>query len=312
MSEILATLAPVVLLVATGAVLLQRGFYDDRFRRNLDRLVYWVSVPGLIIPKLAAQATVNPEAAVVTYALLGATVGAMIVAYALARALRLPPPARGVFVQAGFRGNLAFLALPVIVLAVADTRFVPEQVETLAVLVLAPMMLFYNIAAVVVLELARSHLAWPVIPKVIRSILSNPILLSAVAGIVLGVTRTPIPAPIRETLTLVGATAAPLALLSLGGTLIIYEVRALLVRALGAALVKVAVVPFLAWTAGRALAIDDDGMVVLMVYASSPTAVASYVMASQLGGDEALAASALVMSTILSAGSLAAALTWAV
>ena len=87
MSEILATLAPVILLVATGAVLLQRGFYDDRFRRNLDRLVYWVSVPGLIIPKLAAQATVNPEAAVVTYALLGATVGAMIVAYALAWAL---------------------------------------------------------------------------------------------------------------------------------------------------------------------------------------------------------------------------------
>lgn len=312
MTQILAALTPVILLVAGGALLLQFGFYDDAFRRNVDRLVYWVSVPALIVGKLASQASFDPDAATVAAALLVATVGAVLIGYGVAWLMRLPGPAMGVLVQAGFRGNLAFLALPVVVLSVTDSGFESGHAETLAVLVLAPMMLFYNVAAVFVLELARSRFEWSVLPNLFRSLVSNPILVSCVVGIGLGLAGAHVPEPIDETLTLLGATAAPLALLSLGGTLVVYEVRANLGRAVVGALIKVAFVPLLAWIVGRSLHIDDEGMLVLMVYAAAPTAVASYVMASQLGGDEALAASTLVVSTILSAASLAVALSWAV
>ncbi|MGB5812640.1 MAG: AEC family transporter [Polyangiales bacterium] len=311
MVQVLGALTPIVLLVAGGALLLKLDFYGDRFRRDLDRLVYWVAVPALVVEKLAGATSLDPDAGTITAAFLLATTGAIVVGYLIGWAMRLPGPSLSVLVQAGFRGNLAFLALPVIVLAVADSRFDPEHVETQAILVLAPAMLFYNVVAVLVLELGRSRIDWSALPRMARSIATNPILVSCVVGIALGLSGLALPAPLDETLSLLGATAAPLALLSLGGTLVVYEVHANLVRAVAGALIKVGVLPVLAWLSGRWFGLDDEGMLVLMVYASAPTAVASYVMASQLGGNEALAASSLVISTLLCAGSLAVALSWA-
>ncbi len=312
MIQVLGILTPVVLLVALGALLMQFEFYGDGFRRGLDRLVYWVAVPALVTDKLGRQSSFDGNAGALILALLGATVGSIAVGYLVAWAMRLPGPTRASFVQAGFRGNLAFLGLPVVLLAVNESRFVPQEVEAQAVLLLAPMMLFYNVVAVFVLELGRSRISLRMLPTVARSIGTNPIILSCLVGIAIGTSGIDLPDPIDETLILLGATAAPLALLSLGGTLVVYEVKSNLVRATTAALVKVTVVPLLAWLAGRAMGLDDQSMLVLMVYASAPTAVASYVMASQLGADEALAASALVLSTLLSAASLAVALSWAV
>lgn len=312
MLQVLASLTPIVLLVLCGMLLLRFDFYDDAFRRNLDRLVYWVSVPALIIAKLAGRTPLQLDAAPISGALLVATVGAIVLGYLIAWAMKLPSPAVGVFVQAGFRGNLAFVALPVVVLAATGSRFDPVQIETRAVLVLASMMLFYNITGVLVLELARSRFEWRVIPSLARSVATNPILISCVVGIVLGLSGRVLPGPLDETLNLLGATAAPVALLSLGGTLVVYEVRDNIRPATIAATIKVAVVPLLAWLAGGAFGLDDEGMLVLMVYASAPTGVASYVMASQLGGDEALAASALVVTTVLCVVSLGVALSWSV
>ncbi|MEM9731654.1 MAG: AEC family transporter [Myxococcota bacterium] len=312
MVQVLTSLFPIVSLVLCGMLLLRFEFYDETFRRNVDRLVYWVSVPALVVVKLGGRAPLNFDAAPITGAFLIATLGAMVVAYLLAWSMKLPGPSLGVFVQAGFRSNLAFLALPVIVLAADGAHLDPQHVESQAVLVLAPMMLFYNVVSVFVLELARSRIEWRVVPILARSVATNPILLSCVVGIGIGLSGFALPGPVDDTLDLLGATAAPLALLSLGGTLVVYEVRDNLRLAVLAALVKVAVLPVLAWLTGRAFDLDNEGMLILMVYASAPTAVASYIVASQLGGDEALAASTLVVTTALCVVSLAVALSWSV
>ncbi|MEM7138980.1 MAG: AEC family transporter [Myxococcota bacterium] len=312
MEQVLASLTPIVLLVLCGALLLRFGFFDDAFRRNLDRLVYWIAVPALVVAKLAKAAAFDPDAAKITGAMLVASVGAMGVGYFLAWMMRLPGAAAGVLVQAGFRGNLAFVGLPVIVLAASDGAFDSAHTETQAILVLAPLMLFYNVVAIFVLELARQRISWSVVPRLARSVSTNPILISCVVGTALGFSGITLPGPVAETLDIVGATAAPLALLSLGGTLVVYEVRENLLPAFAGALIKVAIVPVFASLSGRALGLDSEGMLVLMVYAAAPTSVASYVMAAQLGGDEALAASSLVLTTVLSVFSLGVALSWAI
>ena len=48
-----------------------------------------------------------------------------------------------------------------------------------------------------------------------------------------------------------------------------------------------------------------------MVFAACPTAVASYVLTTQLKGDAGLAAATIVLSTLLSLASLAAVLAFA-
>ncbi len=56
---------------------------------------------------------------------------------------------------------------------------------------------------------------------------------------------------------------------------------------------------------GLAAGLGSAELRIALVLASCPTAAASFVMARQMGGDEALASGSIVLSTVLSAASLA-------
>ena len=79
------------------------------------------------------------------------------VGYLVAWLLRVPRHGTGAPVQGGFRGNLAYVGLPAITLALtgADGAIDPA-VRTLAVLALALIVPIYNIVAVVVLVAAAA------------------------------------------------------------------------------------------------------------------------------------------------------------
>jgi predicted permease len=68
---------------------------------------------------------------------------------------------------------------------------------------------------------------------------------------------------------------------------------------------KVGLSPLLGWALAAALGIEGADRLVLLVGLACPTAVASYTLAGAMGGDEALAAQAVVASTAASAGVLA-------
>jgi len=308
MLQVLSSLTPIVLLVATGAALLHLHFYSDAFRKELDRLVYWISLPCLIVGELATAPPMDVEAGVVTLTFLFATVATMMVAYATSWGLGLPRGVVGSFVQSTFRGNLAFVGLPVIILATAE-RPDADAIQTQALLVFAPMVLFYNVAAVLVLELARPRRAgqrW--IPSTLRSIITNPLILACALGIALDQSEVSLPGPISRTLSLTGSLATPAALLSLGGSLTLDGVHEHWRLASIAALLKVAALPLLGWGIGTWLGLTDSGMRTVLVLAATPTAVASYVLTARLGSSEGLATSAIVLSTVMSIGSLAFAL----
>jgi predicted permease len=110
------------------------------------------------------------------------------------------------------------------------------------------------------------------------------------------------------TLDLVAQPSATLALLSLGGAMVVHPVHGKLGLAVGGAILKCAVVPLIAYACCELLGIHGVDRTIVLVFAATPTAVASYVLATQLGGDEPLAAAGIVVSTILSAASLAVAL----
>src|SRR5690606_7961040 len=143
MLRIVASLAPIIVLVTLGAALLRFRFYGNEFRQQLDRLVYWVCLPALFIDKLAMQPR-DPSAAGATLDVLAAaTLVAIAMGYGLAAALRLPPAQRGVFVQGGYRGNLAFVGLPVLLLVETPAA---ERLQTEALLVIGPSVIFYNVS----------------------------------------------------------------------------------------------------------------------------------------------------------------------
>ncbi|MEP0773064.1 MAG: AEC family transporter, partial [Acidobacteriota bacterium] len=115
--EVFAGLAPVFVVLAAGVVARQAGLVDEAGAASLNRLVAHVGLPALLLLKVGtaslAESFSLPVVAVTT-ALVLVTAA---VALALGRAWRLPPPQRGVLAQAAQRGNLAYVAFPVILAA---------------------------------------------------------------------------------------------------------------------------------------------------------------------------------------------------
>jgi malate permease and related proteins len=302
-SEVLELLGPIFLLVALGAVLQRGGFFRPGVVPGLNRLCYWVALPALILSSLTrggpgagdGWASWGGRGLMVMGAttLLVAALG-----WVVACALNLRWEDRGTFAQAFFRGNLAFVGLPILLKA-------PGVDAAGLMLLLAPMMVLYNVLSVAVLVASRHGLGWATVRPLAGEWLRNPIIWSSAIGGLAYARGWMLAGPVGETVGLVGKMAVPLALLTIGAVLAALPTGAWRGVTWAAVAGKVALSPLLGWGLAVALGIEGSERLVLLVGLACPTALISYTMAEQMGGDEALAAQAVVASTAASAGVLA-------
>lgn len=296
MANIAAALVPLVLLIGVGYVLTRTGFFSDALKEGLNKFVFWIGIPSLIIHGLANAPSEINEATLVFIALFLATLAALLLAYPVAALLRLSWADAGTFSQAVFRGNNAFVGVPVVLQWYGDPD---PRITALAFLVLAPSMIMYNVFAVVVLALSQDgrHIL-TTLGSTLQGIVTNPLILSSVVGIGLNLLGWTLPQPMDKTIEMLGETAVPLALLGVGAGLLVKDKARRLLPPVVASIGKLIVVPLLAWPMGVALGLDRDGLAVLLIFAACPAAVASYIMASQMGGNPRMAATSIVYSTV--------------
>ena len=76
------------------------------------------------------------------------------------------------------------------------------------------------------------------------------------------------------------------------------------------AALKVFALPLIAWGVALPFGLSPHALFVLLILSASPAAVAGYVLVKAMEGDEALASSNIVVSTLLSVLSLSAVIWW--
>lgn len=308
MSLLANTLLPLILLIALGAGLSRIRFLGPQFAADLNKLAFWVALPALLF----RSATGASEASPATWWLLGVMfAGTTLVAllgWVGSRLLGIPVAGQGTFVQSAFRGNLAFIGIPVLAASLVDA---PEAVRVpilaSAVIVMTLTMAYFNVLAVVALQASRRD-AGGGLAAMVGPIATNPLLLAGVSGLTFSATGFALPAFLDRTLEVLAGSAVPIALLCIGGSLTTTPFTGRRAWIVSAALFKVAVSPIviglLVWLVG----LGAHEMRIALVFASTSTAAAAYVMAREMGGDEALASGSIALSTLLSSISLAIAL----
>ncbi len=304
---ILESLLPIFLLVALGYVLTRTGFFDPAFLRGLSALAYFVAMPGLLFLSVSRAPALDARPLHLAAIVVAASVAALLLGLASARMLRLPA---GTFAHVGFRGNLAFVGLPVLgyFFSQPGAPAPAAEIVPLVAVVVAPVMIVYNILAIVV-ELAGdgppSRVGWA---GIVRSIATNPLVLGIVAGLVASRVGWRPPSALETTLEIIGATAVPAALFGVGGTIALAPFGIHLRGALFASLLKVGVAPLAGWAGARLAGFSPIDTALVVVLCATPTATVSFIMSTRLRGDPGLAATSIALSTMLSAFSLAAAL----
>lgn len=308
--QVLVICLPVFAVIGTGKLLSHIGWFTDEHKNFANRLVFYFSLPALILREVAQQrfaAFWNPELillpllAIVIIALIYMIAGRMI-GY------------RGSFAAATvfgtFWANVTYMGFPL-----SQNAFGEEGLAMAAIYNAFVMPTFVAMGFLLIGFYARREHDLP-FGKRLGMILLNPIVLAAFAGILIALGAETFRSASGELqmhatalatiqiagswLNLIGSMGLPLALLSIGASLHVTDLRTFIKPLIFVLTGKLIILPFLTLFLFRLLAPDANPTIqgVAVMMASTPNAVASYVIAKQIGVQEGFVASLLVLGTL--------------
>jgi malate permease and related proteins len=296
MGHVVATIIPIFSLVVLGIIARSKGFLPPAFLGPANRLVYYLAIPAMIFRAIATASLTRQFNPIVVWLSLAALLMLFFICWGISRLPGVPIPIRGAFMQCSFHGNLGYIGL-----AVAFYHLGADGLARASILA-AFIMILQNSLAVVVLQTHRQGAAGgDRFSAVLSKIVANPVIVSAIAGILFSLTHIPLPLVIDRSLRILSGLALPMALLIIGGSLSLRLMKARVAAVLGTCSLKLILLPALGILlfnlAGQAYT-DYLPAVILL---ASPTATIAYVMAREMGADSDFAVAAISATTLLSA-----------
>ena len=202
------------------------------------------------------------------------------------------PERRGVMIQGMFRSNYVIMGIPV-----ATALLGADQLGTVSILIAVVVPLF-NMLSVVVLEVFRGQKPKPL--HILGQIAKNPLVIGSVLGILTLAAGIRLPHILEQTIQNISAIASPLQLFLLGAFFQFSGLKTYRRELVTVSAAKLIVSPGLFLGLGALLGFRDVAFVSLIGVFASPTAVNSFTMAQQMGGDAELAGDIVVVTSAVS------------
>ncbi len=301
--QILNSLVPIFAVIGLGIILRRRNWLSEESTQAFNRFAYFFALPLFLFYKLGGASTVGTGLANrFMLTLFGAVLITAIASWGVAALLKTNFAARGALIQAGFRGNLAFMGIPLVLFTTLE---LPDeqrlQIQSAILIALTPVVIFYNMAAVGVLAIyndqTETRFSWR---HIALNMITNPLLLACLAGIGVQFIGWKIPTAIVRTCEVVGASAFPMALIGIGSQLASISVGGHWGNSMIAVALKNVLCPIVGWIIGRSLGLEGVELMSILIMCAVPTAVSSYVLADQMKSSPELAASTVVVTTAFS------------
>lgn len=291
---------PLVLIGLLGWFLRRLGLLGPERRSALEVLIYWVLLPALLTTRLARSdfdpALLGSLAAGVVLPVL-ATAAALVALRRLVAPAWLAADAFPAVLQGAIRNNtLVSLALGEAVLGERGAVY-----AALAVMLNVPLA---NLLSVGALLRARAAASGGPRQATLRAMLRNPLFVAIAVGIALGASGAPVPRELLRAGAMLAQAVLPLALLVVGAAVTLPTIAGRRTALGVAVLLKLVVVPLLAWATLRLFAVGSELTLALVLFHAAPTATAAYVLTRQLGGDAQLMAAITSVQTVLAAVTL--------
>jgi predicted permease len=289
----LASILPVFLIILLGVAIRHYQWLPDAFFPSIEKFSYNIAFPALLFAGTARLSFAGGQVGELALAtLLPTFVIIAITLLAMLGARGLPDASRSSMVQGAMRPNTYFG------LAVSALFFEPEA-ASLVMLSLALCLPVVNVVSIVALSWWNGSQAD--YAKVARTLASNPIILSTLAGMLVSVSGLAVPLPLMNTLDILGKAALCLGLICVGSGLV-FSLQGLRPAALAwTSLLKLVALPLVAAKVCVLFGVSGPVALAATFYCALPTAPNAYIMAKQLGGDARLMAALITVQTLLAA-----------
>jgi malonate transporter len=280
MTHWLDAFVPIFGLLGLGALLRRKLLRDDAIWAGIEKLVFWVLLPSLIVNALSGMRLSELPVGGLAGTIWGALLAGTALALLLSRALGARHAAMTSILQGGIRfNNLMGFAIggaiwgpPGIALCAVCTGFIVPMVQVVSTLAFA---------------LGGESRVRPL--RLLRQVLLNPLILACAIGFLLSFAGG-LPAGISPMVRVLGQASVALGLLCVGAALTLRGLgdRPLVQATTG--LLKLGVMPLMTFGLALAVGLGPLPTAIVVMLMALPTAATSYVMARAMGGDAPLMA----------------------
>lgn len=289
---------PVFLLMTLGLVFRKLGGISESFATEMNKFVFLVPLPVMVFEDLA---TVNfEEVWNIKFVLFCFFVTVTSIAIVTGISfLWKDKSIQGEFIQASYRSSAALLGIAFIQNIYGNAGMAP--------LMIIGSVPIYNIMAVVVLSFfqpERKGMDKALIKKTDRGIITNPIIIGIVAGLLWSALKIPMPVILSKTVSKIGAVASPMGLMAMGATFEFGRAFKKLKPAMMATFIKLIGFAAIFLPMAVGFGFRNEELVAILVMLGSATTVSGYVMARNMGHEGVLSSSVVMLTTMFSAFTL--------
>lgn len=280
---------PLFLLMVVGFVLRKTNVLEEKTLKQMNKSIFNVFLPALIFYNVyTSEISDIFDMKLVAFSVVS------ILAVFLILLIVIPLTEkdnrkRGVMIQGIFRSNFVIFGIPLSVSLFGDSI-----VGSAAVLI-AVVVPVFNFLAVISLEIFRK--GKPDFKKIIKGIITNPLIISSALGLGAMFLSLKLPKVVEDTISSLSKIATPLALVVLGGSINFSKVAGNIKQLIICVVSRLILVPAVFLTLAVMAGFRNAELAVLISVFASPTAVSSFTMAQQMGGDDELAGEIVVFGT---------------
>ncbi len=298
--QIATTLIPIFLLISMGYIFKRFSFPSLDFWPMMDRFTYYILFPSLLVYKLsiANLSEINELDIVLigSFTLIILLVLTLIFGYIK----RIEAKAFTSVIQGAIRFN-TYIFLSIVDAILGDKGLV---IAAVIMTFLIPLVNFLCISSFAFF-VNKNDLN---VIKFTKTIFQNPLIVACIIGGILNIGGIELPAIIASTIAILGSAALPMGLLSVGVGLDLSHIKSAKYELFLSTFLKLVVFPIVIYVMAQFFPISKETLVVLTIYAATPTASSAYILARQLGGDLKLMSSIVTFQTLASIVTIAIAI----
>ncbi|MBC2931778.1 AEC family transporter [Nocardioides sp. zg-1228] len=290
--DLLTGFATILVVIAAGAGLAHAGVLDRRSQRTLGEIAFFVASPTLLLVTISR---VHLESAAINLVASSVSLGVVFATYAVVARLRWRLSTGPLLI-----GALSSSYVNAGNLGIAIAAYVVGDI-TVVVPALLVQMLLVQPPSLVVLDRITGR--GNGVRAVARRLVTNPLTVAAVVGVVLAATGWTLPQVVLDPLELLGGAAIPLLLMSYGAAL---RLSPPLGRAghngevLLASVLKLLVMPAVAWAVAAGLGLDGRALLGVVITAALPTAQNIFLHATRYRVGEDVSRETILVTTVAS------------
>ena len=289
--------APLFAIILFGYVLANWQLWRREWTTHATKVVFAFAVPVLLFRLMSKLQQLPPVDSRLLIAFFGGCLLVFVLGRGIAKTVfHQQGVARSIFGVAGVFSNNVLLGVPLARLTLGEAAM-----PAVALILVFNSLTLWTLLSVSIEWSRHGSLSVAGFRRTAVAVAKNPIVMSILAGAVVGLMGTRLPEPITVLLDFIGDLAAPAALLVLGMGLAGYSVRHAWQQTVTICGLKLLVQPLVVWLLAALLGLPAIERSAVVLLASLAVGANVYLMSVQYETLQGTIASSLVLSTLLAA-----------